>query len=310
MSALPPDPPRQGFVLVNALVIVAALAVAATLLLARAEGGRVRLVAMQQADALTHALDAFEALGRTMLDRDLVTGGAVDSAADTWARSTIDVPLEIGRVSGSVTDAQARFNINWLSNPDDTLALEGWPVLLRRIGIAAGVGEAIAAYVSAQGPTNRAPFAGLTPPIAPLGGSIVLLDQLAALPGLDPEDLALLHEHTSALPATSKVNLNTASRDVLLAMVPQLSLAQLDVVLLRRAKEPYPSVEVFFEELGVSIDPEDPDAANPSRYAVRSDWFIAQITATLETRRATRHVLLRRESPPAGTQIEWRVSRF
>lgn len=303
------DHRAAGFVLVNALVIVAAMAAAATLLLSRAEGGRMRLVAMQQADVLTHALDAFEALGRTVLNRDL-SSGAVDSGADAWAPDTIDVPLETGRVSGAIRDAQSLFNLNWLADPNDALAQTGWPQLLRRIGIAPSTGEAIAGYLSLQGPTNRATFAGLTPPVAPLGGSIVLIDQLTALSEISAEDLEILRRYTTALPSNSRVNINTASVDVMLAMLPQLSLVQLNAVVVQRAKEPYPTIEAFFEELGLSTDPDSPDAVDPRRYAIGSNWFQAQITATVGSRTATRQVLFRREAPPAGTQIEWRVTRF
>ncbi len=298
-----------GFVLVNALIIVAAMAAAATLLLSRAEGGRMRLVATQEADVLTHALDAFETLGRVLLDRDL-RNGDVDGLNDTWAQTTIDVPLARGRVSGAITDQQALFNLNWLADSSDTLALEGWQVLLRRIGIAPQKGDAIVRFLSPQGPSNRAAFRGLDPPISPLGGGILFIDQLASLIELQPEDLNLLRRHTTALPTNSRVNVNSAGLNVLVAMLPQLSIARLDGVVQRRQKEPYPSLDAFFEELGLSTDPANPDAVDPTRYAIGSNWFGADIIATLDTRSASRRVLFRREAAPVGTQVEWRVSQF
>lgn len=295
--------------LVNALIIVAAMAAAATLLLSRAEGGRMRLVATQEADVLTHALDAFETLGRVLLDRDL-RNGDVDGLNDTWAQTTIDVPLARGRVSGAITDQQALFNLNWLADSSDTLALEGWQVLLRRIGIAPQKGDAIVRFLSPQGPSNRTAFRGLDPPISPLGGGILFIDQLAPLIELQPEDLNLLRGHTTALPTNSRVNVNSADLNVLVAMLPQLSIARLDGIVQRRQKEPYPSLDVFFEELGLSTDPANPDAVDPTRYAIGSNWFGADIIATLDTRSASRRVLFRREAAPVGTQIEWRVSQF
>lgn len=309
MKAPTPSRRSAGFVLVNALIIVAALAAAATLLLSRAEGGRVRLVATQEADALTHALDAFEAYGRVILNRDLRKGD-VDSLNDAWAQATIDVPLARGRVSGAITDQQALFNLNWLTDPDDTLAHEGWYVLLHRIGIAPQKGDAIVDFLSPQRPSNSTRFSRLDPPISPLGGGILLIDQLASLTELQPEDLNLLRRHTTALPTNSRVNVNSASIGVLAAMLPQLSIARLDGVVQRRRKDPYTSLDIFFEELGLSTAPENPDAVNPLRYAVGSNWFGADIIATLDTRSAKRRVLFRREDAPVGTQIEWRVTQF
>jgi len=298
-----------GFVLVNALIIVAAMAAAATVLLSRAEGGRVRFVATQQADILTHALDAFEALGRVLLDRDQREGG-VDGLNDIWAQTTLDVPLARGRVSGAIIDQQALFNLNWLADPEDTLAHEGWQVLLRRIGIAPQKGDAIVAYLAPQGPANRAAFSRLDPPISPLGGGILLIDQLTSLVELQPEDIVILRRHTTALPTNSRVNVNSAGINVLVAMLPQRSIAQLNGIVQRRKKDPYTSLEAFFDDLELSTDPENPDAVDPTRYAVGSAWFGADMSATLGTRSASRRVLFRREAAPMGTQIEWRVTQF
>lgn len=299
----------KGFVLVNALVIVAAMAAAATLLLSRAEGGRVRLVAAQEADVLTHALDAFEALGRSILDRDQ-RSGTIDTLNEAWARTTIDVPLEQGRVSGKIIDQQALFNLNWLANADDTLAQEGWHTLLTRIGFSTFKGDAITRFLSPEGPTNSDAYSRLDPPIAPLGGTILMLDQLTSLIELEPDDIEILRRHVTALPTTSQVNINTASIHVLAAMLPQISVARLNAVILRRQKDPYPTTDAFFDELGISTDAAEPDAVNSARYMVGSNWFTAEITATLGTRNASRRVLFRRESAPLGTQIEWRVSQF
>ncbi|MCJ7874787.1 type II secretion system minor pseudopilin GspK [Phaeobacter sp. J2-8] len=303
------DKGSRGFVLVNALLLVAAMAAAATLLLSRAEGGRVRLVSMQEADALTHAMNAFEAMARTLLDRDQGEG-PVDSAHDIWAGTTLDVPLARGRVSGVITDQQALFNINWLSDPDDTLAHEGWPVLLHRIGIAPQKGDAIRRFVSPGGPENSTAFSRLDPPVAPLGGGVVLMDQLAALAELTPEDMGVLRQYASALPANSRVNVNTAGLAVLTAMIPQLSKAQLNTLVQRRDKDPFASIDDVFEEFGLSVDPATPDAINPQRFSVGSNWFGANITVTLDARQANRRVLFRREGAPIGTQVEWRLSRF
>jgi len=285
------------------------MAAAATLLLSRAEGGRVRLIATQEADALFHALDAFEALSRSVLNADQ-RKGAVDTLSDTWARPTIDVPLARARVSGAITDQQALFNLNWLADPEDMLALEGWAVLLGRIGVSPYKGDLIVQYLSPEGPSNRNAYSRSDPPVAPLGGSILMIDQLTSIIELQPKDITILRQHTTALPARSPVNINTAGIDVLAAMLPQLSVARLNVLVLRRQKEPYATIDAFFEEFELSTEPTDPDAVDPSRYSVGSRWFGADITATLDTRRAHRRVLLRRESPPLGTQIEWRVSQF
>ena len=58
---------QRGFVLVNALVIVAALAAAAVFMLGRAEEARVRAEVAVEAAQLGLNLDAFETLAKVML---------------------------------------------------------------------------------------------------------------------------------------------------------------------------------------------------------------------------------------------------
>ncbi|MEM8848450.1 MAG: type II secretion system minor pseudopilin GspK [Pseudomonadota bacterium] len=299
----------DGFVLVNALILVAAMAAAAILLLSRAEGGQTRLVAMQQAEMLIGGLDTYEALARAVLDRDLLAGG-LDGPGDIWAEPITDAPLAHGSVSGQITDQQALFNINWLADPEDTFALESGRRLFQRIGLSPQKADAIIAYVSPVGPGNRATYAALRPPVSPLGGSLLMLDQLAALPELQPRDFALLRQHTTALPGRSPVNVNTADAGLLSAVLPQLSAARIDAALMRRRSERFPSTEAFFRDLGLLVDPQVPGAVDISRFSVGSNWFRADIVARLDDREARRQVLLRREGTVRGTQVEWRVSRF
>jgi general secretion pathway protein K len=304
------DTGTSGFVLVNALVLVAAMSAAAVFLLARAEGGRMRLAAAQEATTLRHNLDAFEALGRAILDRDQIKG-AVDSAQDTWARAVHDVALDRGSVSGQIMDQQAMFNINWMADPLNDTARDGFARLLTRIGVSPLIGDAIIAYVSSAGPGNRQTYRGLTPPVAPLGGSILMFDQLAALPEILPRDLAVLRTYVTVLPGASRVNVNTASEAVLSAVLPQLSTGRLRKILQRRADTPFASVDEFMTEMDLSTSlEEDPDAVDPARFSVGSDWFSADITATFGPRIATRQVMYRRAGTEEGTQVDWRVSRY
>ena len=299
-----------GFVLVNALVLVAAMAAAAVFLLARAEGGRARLEVGQQEQTLRHGLDAVEALSRGVLERDL-RAGPIDGLDDAWGTPVQDVALERGRVSGQITDQQSLFNINWLADVQNTNARESFDVLLSRLGLSPALGDAVAAFVSPQGPANKQSYRALTPPVAPQGGAILLLEQLALIPAIAPDDLARLQPFVTVLPSSSKVNVNTVREPVLAAVLPQMPVARISALLRRRISDPYSSLEDFFSDAGVSTDVSiDPEAVDPNRFSIGSNWFEVQITASEGQRSAQRRVLLRRESTQDGTQVEWRISRY
>lgn len=300
----------SGFVLVNALVLVAAMAAAAVFLLARAEGGRARLQSGQQEQVLRHGLDAVEALSRGLLDRDL-RAGPIDGLDDAWRIPVQDVALERGRVSGQIIDQQSLFNVNWLADPQNDSVQDSFNVLLSQLGLSPVVGDVLTAFVSPQGPLNTQAYRALSPPMAPLGGAVFLPEQLEAIPEIVTRDFERLAPYITVLPPGSKVNVNTVIAPVLAAILPQIAPARIAVLLQRRASEPYTSVEDFFLDAGLSTDTEeDPDAVNPNAFSIGSNWFEVQITATEGARSAKRRVLLRRESTQEGSQVEWRVSRY
>ncbi len=299
-----------GFVLVNALVLVAAMAAAAVFLLARAEGSHARLIAGQHEQVLRHGLDALETMSREILNRDL-SAGPIDSPDEAWHSAIQDVALSRGRVSGQISDQQSLFNINWLADPENSVAREGFDILLARLGLSQSIGEAVTEFVSARGPANRQSFSALKPSVAPQGGPIFLPNQLFLIPEIAPRDLARLEPYITVLPTNSKLNVNTVLAPVLMAMLPQIPASRIPVLTQRRMSEPYANVEEFLNDAGLSSDIQsESDVVDLNRFSIGSNWFEVEITANDGPRLAQRRTLLRRESLQQGTQVEWRVSKY
>ena len=168
---------QAGFVLVNALVIVTAMAGAAVFLLSRAEGGRARLEASQTAGQLTYYLDAFDALAMTVLNSDLNTSTS-DHLKEPWANTDIAVPLDRGKVAGAIADQQGLFNLNWLNDTTFDAAQSGFDALLVRAGLSPRVGDVIRDFIQPGGPENKRSFAAHSPAVLPVGGALLFLDQV------------------------------------------------------------------------------------------------------------------------------------
>ncbi|WP_373051200.1 type II secretion system minor pseudopilin GspK [Thalassovita aquimarina] len=308
----------RGFVLINALVIVAALAAVAVLLLTRAETGRARLQAGIEAEQLTLGLDAFEALAVTLLMQD--TNPAVDHPGEDWASAGYDVPLARGAVAGQIRDLQGLFNVNWLADPENTLAAQAFDRLLTRLAVPSNAGAAIRDFVGPGGPDDSAAFLRLDPPLAPVGGSILMLDQLRSLPGLSPRAFERLRPYLTALPGDSRLNVNTAPHHILAAFLPDLPGAALNRVVSERDRDPFRSVEAFMTKVGLARpendtedadgNDEDPATLSADDIAVGSDWFQADITARLDDRMAERVTVIRRPAAPRRPEIAWRISRW
>lgn len=311
----------RGFILVNALVLVAAMAAAAVFVLARAQEGRAQLSAGQEAAALRMALDAFEANAKAVLARD-ARAGSVDTLTDAWAQPLVALPLDGVTLSGDIVDQQGLFNVNWLAGPDRDALRPGFDRLMAEAGLSAAISAAIAAFLDPEGRASAA-LRGGDPPMVPRTGPVLMMDQLLALPQVSPAALAQLKEIATALPPAAALNINTASPRVLRAALPQLSGAQAAALLRRREDAPFISVEEMLETLEIEpVSEENPDGFDASRVAVASNWFGGRARAQIEgagaagaeetqgaARRAeaSREVMILRSGP---AQVDWRVTRF
>ena len=299
---------QRGFVLVNALVLVTALAGVAVVLLARAGTGQAQLAATAQGAQLEAYLDAFEVLALAVIDGD---PGAVDHPGEAWARAEYNVPLDRGRVAGGLRDMQAGFNVNLLANLEDTAALAALGRMAGRLGVSSQTSAGIIAAVSSRGQAGQGlgdrpqQLAGVESQMP--GGALALIEQLP----LPDRDRARLAPYLVALPGDALINVNTASEQVLAAFLPDLGRVALDKLIQERKRTPFRSVEAFHARLAEDMDTEAMEAlAQRPRFAVGSDWFAAEITAELEGRLARRHLVLRRLPLPHGAEVAYRLDRW
>lgn len=303
-----------GFVLVNALVLAAALAAAAALLLTRTETTRARLQAGQQAAQLTLALDAFEALAAARLSRAAADGPA-------WAAPVEAAELAGGAVlSGGISDLQGRFNVNWLADPQDSAAREAFDRLLKQLALPPQAGAAIRGFLQPGGPTDRAAWARLDPPLDPVGGALLSTRQLQGIPGLSPRAYAQLLPFIAALPGDARLNVNTAPPRVLAALLPQMPPAALDRLAARRRRQPFASAQDFLAAAGLEQAAAGQDGAetgsgdspasllSEDRLTVSSDWFQAEAEVQLGALSGRRVTVLHRQGPRQQAAVAWRLT--
>jgi len=291
----------RGFVLVNALVLVAALSAVALALLARAEGSRIRVLAAGQAAQLELYLDAYETLAQALLDRDI---GAMDHAGEAWARDDNDLTLDRGQVAGQITDMQGRFNLNWLTNPEDIIVFEAFERLVARLGVAPRVRDQIIATLGRGGgsPSRRDQAVAENLP----GGAVLMLDQLPI-----PDDaLERLRPHVTVLSGGERLNVNTTTAPVLASFLPGVNPAALDAFLRTRVTEPFTSIEEFEDRLIDAVGPELVEELEEDRLGIGSEWFEVSITAALDGQIASRQVVLQRFSLPVGAQVAYRLDTW
>ncbi len=168
-------------------------------------------------------------------------------------------------LSGAIVDAQARFNLNNLINGGLVVPAqyEAFKRLLDTVGVSSAVAETVTlalrdagAGQAASGPSSggSAP-SGLdavprnpNPPLQPRR-----MDQLRWL-GLDADTLGRLQGLVDLLPPGGTVNLNTAPREVLAAVIDKLDLAGAQRLIQARERNPFKRIDDANAVLGAGFD--------------------------------------------------------
>jgi general secretion pathway protein K len=201
----------------------------------------------QSAWILSGALD----WARLILREDARNGGA-DHLGEPWA-----VPLAEARLSsflaadkdntddateaflsGVITDAQARYNLTNLVDQGKPVAAQVAALarLCRTLGLPDDTANRIAdGLVSAQSATQGTPVSSA--PLKP--ESLEQVDWL----GVDAKVQHTLSPHAVVLPVATPVNLNTAGREVLAAVIKGLDLAGAERLIEARKRQPFTTLQ-------------------------------------------------------------------
>ena len=269
----PPAAKQRGMAIISALLIAAVVAVLAGAMLTRqtvfTRGLEAEQLRIQGQWLLQGGLERSRQMLWDARQKDVLT-----RLDQPWAR------VQRGVFEGRIEDEQGKFNLRNLVNRQqvDADQLQSFERLCRLIGVDPAVSRRISQRV----------IASYEPPAKyPMLRS---LDDLSGIEGLDPVVLQRMHAYISVLPGQTWVNGNTASAEVLSAVVPQLSLSQAHGLVAERDSGQWfinrgdfvnrlrlPQVEVDSVPVGIT-----------------SEWFRVQGQARREQRRVTIDALLHR----------------
>lgn len=222
-------------------------------------------------------------------------------AAD--AENTEDAPDAF--LSGRIVDAQSRFNLTNLTVgrtvvKDQLVALQR---LCELVGVSSDVAARIAEGMRAAAPPEppppgaSAPAEQVTdPPLLPRS-----VNQLAWF-GVPPEALRALEPFMTILPAKVLVNPNTASKEVLVASIPDLDLATAERIVQSRQRAPLLSKEDL-RRLAPSLPPGAED-----RLTMVSNFFEVHGRLRLDAVVLEQRSLVERSGPQVVVRQRERVS--
>jgi general secretion pathway protein K len=217
-------PPRtqRGVALLVALLVVALATVLIASLIDRGELAFARTrnqLLAAQAQAYAQGLETYAA---RVLQKDwAANGGGADSNASMWAVPLPPTPVPNGLILATMHDRNGCFNLNNLVTADGQPNAP-WPDKFRRLLAALKLDPNLADTVS--GWMN--PRAGsedpyyLAQPVAyrQAKRNFIHVSELRLVKGVSGDAYVALAPHVCALPAGTKINLNTASVPVLMTL--------------------------------------------------------------------------------------------
>lgn len=258
---------------------------------------------------------------RLILREDAISaqGAAADHLGEPWAlpvqESKLSTFLSQDQqwregdaevfLSGQITDAQSRMNVmNLVENGQiSPPSLARFAALFERLGLPLAELQTLAQQLQASvqaaqapsgdsraGPNAAQPSAALQPQQT---------DQLTWL-GLSPRTLAALQEHITVLPEATPVNLNTASAEVLSAMLPGMDLGSARQAVAQRQRGHWASLNEAQAALGSAAR-----LLDAKQHSVQSRYFLVQGRMRIENVVQQETALVRRD----GSQVRmlWRV---
>jgi general secretion pathway protein K len=253
---------------------------------------------------LSYALAA-EEWAKIVLERDRQTN-TIDSLSDDWANLTPAFDIAEGVMFTQLEDAQSRLNLNTLARSGERrdVSLQRLQNLLSLLGMEADVAVAVADWVdSDRQPTGFAGveddyYSRLEPGYLAANAPFRHPAELLSVKGISSEDFAALGPLVSALDAEATTNVNTASREMLLAI--GLSGTQADWVLDERVASPFLGVGDFVSRLQ-TVD----DTVSTTGLGVSSDYFLLTTRVVIGGIAYAQRSLISRRG--ARTRVEWRV---
>lgn len=296
---------RGAAILLAMLVAALAAAVAATVFADQQRWRRTVEYRRDQVQAQALAMAGLQ-WARQIVEDDGRREG-LDHLGEPWALALPPIPMEDGEIRGAIVDAQGRLNVNTLG-----LAGESTPerVRLARLFARAGVPPAVADVASdwidedntarEAGAEDAYYLAQPAPHLAP-NAPLVRVAELTAAKGMTPRAVAAIFPFVAALPQGTPVNVNTASPEVLAAIVEDLTPERTEALLADRARKPFTTVAEFRARL-----PSGATLASDVGLSVASSYFLVTIDARQGTTHSRARALVRRAGGSRPT-IVWQV---
>jgi general secretion pathway protein K len=215
--------------------------------------------------------------------------------------------VENGSLQGHIEDQQGKFNLNNLIQDGkiDPYQLAHFQRLLATLNLAPALAESLADWIDEdsepqpQAGAEDGYYLGLQSPYLAANRPLIDVAELALVRGYDSKVRARLRPFISALPFITPVNVNTASAEVLAAVIDELDLQGARALVVRRDRAYFRDYSEFLNQLPKGV------IAASDKVAFASDYFLVQMRVSIGSAQARSTALLVR-TDTGWTDVLWR----
>ena len=298
---------QRGAAVLVAMLVVAIAALAASSFMFRSQVEWRRFENLSRMDQAQSVLRAAQQWGATVLLDD-ARNSSVDHRGEAWATRLPPVEAENYRIWGLMEDQEGRFNLNNLvvNGEIDKQQLAIFVRLLSALRLPESLAGAVADWIDADDlPFNAnsvdSPYyASLQTPYRATNQPLININELLRVKDMDRNTLAMLRPFVTVLPTRTPINVNTASPEVLVALVQGLSSEEAYSMVAKRERTYYRNITDFQQALPSGM------TAPASGISVSSQYFLVQARASNERLSIGNQALYRRVGAALPNLI-WRA---
>lgn len=297
----------RGSAIVAALLIVALVAVVGARVLMVQGMSISQSLARDDYDTARETASAGLHWARAILYDD-GRRSSIDHLGEAWAQAMPPTVVGNATVSGTIEDAQGRFNLNSLAvnGKMDPVARSVFARLLANLGLSPGLAETATDWIDqdneliSQNSAETDYYMALQPGYRPSSLPYGSVEELLRVRGFSSSILDKLRPFVIVLPNSAPVNVNTASPELLSALVPALALGNASRIAGERQRSPFKSTEEFLDRV--------PDARGNKLppLGVQSEFFLVSGAVRQSNTFYQVMALVRREEP-RWPRIIWQM---
>jgi general secretion pathway protein K len=297
---------NRGVALITAVLITAAIAIAAVAMAAQQNLDVRRTANIIDGDRSYVFALGVESWAMQILMRDR-RDNQTDNLNEDWAVQLPPISVEGAVVTGHIEDLQGRFNLNNLIKDDklSPLDMQRFQRLLTILGLDPNLADAVVDWIDPDSDITQpagaedAQYLRAAVPYRAANRPFVSPSELLLVQGFSADVYQQLAPYVSALPARSAINVNTASKEVLMALADNISEDDAQQLIDGRGDKGYASLDTFLQDkvlAGRGVKKDD--------LSVATDYFLLDAQAKFDRAQTHLYSLLARSN--SGINVVYR----